>query len=61
MVTDHGMTERDAEVVVAGGAMLHDIGMSIHRNDHEEYSLWLAREALPRLLGNSTKNRSARS
>jgi uncharacterized protein len=50
MVTDHGMTERDAEVVIAGGAMLHDIGMSIHRNDHEEYSLWLAREALPRLL-----------
>ena len=50
MVTDHGMTDRDAEVVIAGGAMLHDIGMSIHRNDHEEYSLWLAREALPRLL-----------
>ena len=50
MVTDHGMTERDAEVVVAGGALLHDIGMSIHRADHEAYSLFLAREALPRLL-----------
>jgi metal-dependent HD superfamily phosphatase/phosphodiesterase len=50
MVTDHGMSARDAEVVVAGGALLHDVGMSIHRADHEAYSLFLAREALPRLL-----------
>jgi metal-dependent HD superfamily phosphatase/phosphodiesterase len=50
MVTDHGMSERDTEVVVAGGALLHDVGMSIHRADHEEYSLFLAREALPGLL-----------
>ncbi|HMU28232.1 MAG TPA: HD domain-containing protein, partial [Solirubrobacterales bacterium] len=50
MVTDHGMSARDTEVVVAGGALLHDVGMSIHRADHEEYSLFLAREALPRLL-----------
>lgn len=50
MVSDHGMSERDVEVVVAGGALLHDVGMSIHRADHEEYSLFLAREALPRLL-----------
>lgn len=50
MVTEHGMSEKDVEVVVAGGALLHDVGMSIHRADHEEYSLFLAREALPRLL-----------
>ena len=50
MVTDHGMSDHDVEVVVAGGALLHDVGMSIHRADHEEYSLFLAREALPRLL-----------
>lgn len=50
MVTDHGMSERDAEVVVAGGALLHDVGMSIHRADHEAYSLFLAHEALGRLL-----------
>ncbi|MDQ2623151.1 MAG: HD domain-containing protein [Actinomycetota bacterium] len=50
MVTDHAMGPRDAEVVIAGGALLHDIGMSIHRADHEAYSLFLAREALPRLL-----------
>src|SRR5262245_65606757 len=29
VVADHGMSARDAEVVVAGGALLHDIGMSI--------------------------------
>lgn len=55
MVTDHGMSSRDAEVVIAGGALLHDIGMSIHRADHEAYSLFLAREALQRLLADIYK------
>jgi metal-dependent HD superfamily phosphatase/phosphodiesterase len=50
VVADHGMSARDAEVVVAGGALLHDVGMSIHRADHEEY-LFLANGALERLLG----------
>jgi hypothetical protein len=53
MVADHGMTARDAEVVVAGGALLHDVGMSIHRADHEAYSLFLAKPALERLLGDA--------
>jgi metal-dependent HD superfamily phosphatase/phosphodiesterase len=53
MVSDHGMRERDAEVVVAGGALLHDVGMSIHRADHEEYSLFLANGALDRLLADA--------
>ena len=50
MVTEHGMRDRDAEVVVAGGALLHDVGMSIHRADHETYSLFLAQERLQSLL-----------
>ncbi|HET7177411.1 MAG TPA: HD domain-containing protein [Solirubrobacterales bacterium] len=50
VVADHGMKARDAEVVVAGGALLHDVGMSIHRADHEAYSLFLAQAALDRLL-----------
>ncbi|MEX2448175.1 MAG: HD domain-containing protein [Solirubrobacterales bacterium] len=50
VVADHGLSERDAEVVVAGGALLHDVGMSIHRADHEAYSLFLASGALERLL-----------
>jgi hypothetical protein len=50
MVADHGMSERDAEVVVTAGAMLHDTGMSIHRSDHEAYSLFLAEPKLRELL-----------
>jgi metal-dependent HD superfamily phosphatase/phosphodiesterase len=53
VVADHGMSPRDAEVVVAGGALLHDVGMSIHRQDHEAYSLFLANGALERLLADS--------
>jgi hypothetical protein len=52
IVKDFGLKERDAEVVVVAGAMLHDIGMSIHRQDHEAYSLFLAADKLPRLLEN---------
>jgi uncharacterized protein len=55
MVADHGMGQRDAEVVVAAGALLHDVGMSIHRADHEAYSLFLAEGALQRLLDGAYK------
>jgi len=51
VVADHAMSSRDAEVVVAGGALLHDVGMSIHRADHEAYSLFLAERKLRELLG----------
>jgi uncharacterized protein len=50
IVADHDMRERDAEVVVAGGALLHDVGMSIHRSDHEAYSLFLVADRLDSLL-----------
>jgi metal-dependent HD superfamily phosphatase/phosphodiesterase len=50
MVTDHAMRDRDAEVVVAAGSLLHDIGMSIHRADHEAFSLFLAERKLRELL-----------
>jgi len=50
LVSDHGMRDRDAEVVVAGGALLHDVGMSIHRADHESFSLFLAERKLRELL-----------
>jgi metal-dependent HD superfamily phosphatase/phosphodiesterase len=53
MVADHGMTPRDAEVVIAGACLLHDSGMSIHRTDHEAYSLFLAATKLPELLKNA--------
>src|SRR5438034_11592379 len=51
VVADHGLTAADAEVVIAGGALLHCIGMAIHRTDHEAYSLFLAADKLDDLLG----------
>ena len=50
MVADHSMRDRDAEVVVAAGALLHDVGMAIHRTDHEAMSLFLAERKLRELL-----------
>jgi len=50
MVADHSMRDHDAEVVVAAGALLHDVGMSIHRADHEAFSLFLAERKLRELL-----------
>jgi metal-dependent HD superfamily phosphatase/phosphodiesterase len=50
MVTDHRMRAADAEVVIAAACLLHDTGMSVHRTDHEEYSLFLAAGKLPALL-----------
>ncbi|MEA2226699.1 MAG: uncharacterized protein QOF04_329 [Solirubrobacteraceae bacterium] len=50
MVADHGMSERDAEVVIAAAALFHCVGMSIHRTDHESYSLFLTADKLNGLL-----------
>jgi metal-dependent HD superfamily phosphatase/phosphodiesterase len=50
MVRDHAMSARDAEVVIASACLMHDSGMSIHRTDHEAYSLFLAASKLPQLL-----------
>lgn len=46
----YGLSDDDAEVVVALAALLHDVGMSIHRQDHEAFSLFLAREKLAEIL-----------
>jgi metal-dependent HD superfamily phosphatase/phosphodiesterase len=48
--SDYGMKPPDAEVVIAGGCLLHDLGMSIHRVDHETFSLFLAADLLDELL-----------
>ena len=50
MESSYGMDADDAEVVIAGGCLLHDLGMSIHRTDHEAYSLFLASDLLESLL-----------
>jgi len=50
VVTDHGLTERDAEVVIAAASLFHCVGMSIQREDHERFSLFLTADKLPTLL-----------
>jgi uncharacterized protein len=50
IVADHALSTDDAEVVVVLGALLHDIGMAIHRDDHERFSLFLAAPKLRELL-----------
>ena len=50
IVRHYGMNQEDAEVVVALAALFHDLGMSIHRADHEAYSLFLANDLLKDLL-----------
>jgi uncharacterized protein len=50
LVRDYGMKNDDAEVVVALAALLHCVGMSVHRRGHEDFSLFLAEPKLRELL-----------
>lgn len=49
-VSQHSLTNDDAEVIVVLAALLHDSGMSIHRADHEQFSLFVAHSKLLELL-----------
>jgi metal-dependent HD superfamily phosphatase/phosphodiesterase len=42
VVRDYGYGDDDAEVVVLLGALTHCVGMSVHREGHEDFSLFLA-------------------
>jgi metal-dependent HD superfamily phosphatase/phosphodiesterase len=50
VVTHYQMSTHDAEVVVALAALLHDVGMAIHRADHEAFSLFVAQGKLQEIL-----------
>jgi uncharacterized protein len=50
MVRDYEMSREDAEIVVVLGALLHCVGMAIHREGHEDWSLFLAEPKLRELL-----------
>jgi metal-dependent HD superfamily phosphatase/phosphodiesterase len=50
LVKDYRLTANDSEVVVVLASLLHDIGMSVHRRDHEDWSLFLAEPKLRELL-----------
>ncbi len=48
IVRDYGLSNQEAEVVVVLASLTHDLGMSIHRTDHEQFSLLVAQ---PKLRG----------
>ncbi len=50
IVTDYSLTNDDAEVVVFLGAVLHDLGMLVHRDNHQVFSVSLAAQIMPELL-----------
>jgi metal-dependent HD superfamily phosphatase/phosphodiesterase len=50
VVRDYGMSQDDAEVVVTLGALLHCVGMAVHRDGHEDFSLFLAEPKVRQLL-----------
>jgi uncharacterized protein len=50
IVQHHGLAVEDAEVVVVLAACLHDTGISVHRDDHEKYSLFIADRKARELL-----------
>jgi uncharacterized protein len=58
-VRNYELEVHDAELIVAAASLLHDIGMSIHRSDHEGYSLFLARPKLKELLAGIYDARTA--
>jgi len=52
VVSDYGLTNDDAEVIVVLGAALHDLGMIVHRDNHEQHSVSLAISKAKQLLAN---------
>jgi metal-dependent HD superfamily phosphatase/phosphodiesterase len=48
--TAHNLPVEEAEVIVAMASLFHDLGMSIHRADHELYSLFMAAPKIKELL-----------
>ncbi len=49
-VRDYGMSRADAEVVVVLGSLLHCVGMAVHRDRHEDWSLFLSEPKMRELL-----------
>ena len=47
---DYRLTADDSEMIVVLASLLHDVGMSIHRRDHEDWSLFLAEPKMRELL-----------
>jgi uncharacterized protein len=50
LVKDYKLTADESEIVVVLASLLHDVGMSVHRRDHEDWSLFLAEPKMRELL-----------
>ena len=50
VVSHYDLTNDEAEVIVVLAACLHDLGIAVHRDDHERYSLILAYPKARQLL-----------
>src|SRR4030095_8077571 len=50
LVRDYGLSRDDSEIVVVLAALLHCVGMSVHREGHEGFSLFLAEPKMRELL-----------
>ena len=50
LVRDYRLSADESEIVVVLASLLHDIGMSVHRRDHEDWSLFLAEPKMRELL-----------
>lgn len=50
VVQDFKLTQDHAEVVVVLASLLHDVGMSVHRKGHEEFSVMVTNRILHRVL-----------
>lgn len=49
-VVDLGLTDNHAEVIIFLASIMHDLGMSINRSGHEEFSLILANNLMHQIL-----------
>jgi hypothetical protein len=50
VVKNYWLTKEDAEVVVVLASAMHDIGLSVHREDHDKFSIMLSPPILRRML-----------
>jgi metal-dependent HD superfamily phosphatase/phosphodiesterase len=50
LVRDYDFEPDDSEIVVTLGALLHCVGMAVHREGHEDFSLFLAEPKARELL-----------
>lgn len=50
ITTNYDLPDKYAELVVLLASLFHDLGMSISREGHEEFSLFLANDILHRIL-----------